>query len=163
MPRIPKETADKIKNGEVVRGKGKIALEGYVLARLIEAVEDDVKESGFAGQNLKLEVVEPKEFAGTWFWDYISYSDKSEWKWDAFFEGFGFEADSDTDEIVEAGEDEENPAYAICEVSVEVQNKGKRKGLPKTRVEDYLDAESAENRKLIGAEAVPVDDGGSDD
>lgn len=158
MPRIPRETADKIKNGEVARGgRGGKALQGYVLVRLIEAEETEVKDSGYAGQNLKYEVVEPKQYKGTWIWDYISYAEGAEWKWDAFFEGFGFEADSDTDEIVEAGEDESNPAYAVLEVAVEYQNKGKNKGKPRTRVEDYLDAEVRENRDLIGAEAVTDD------
>lgn len=153
MPRIPREIADKIKNGEVERGgRGGKALQGYVLARLIEAEEGDVKESGSAGQNVKLEVIEPAAFRGTWVWDYLSYSEKAEWKWDAFFEGFGFEADSDTDEIVEAGEDEQNPAYVVLEVSIEYQQKGKNKGRAKTRVEDYLDAENEENRKLIGVD-----------
>lgn len=155
MPRIPKEIADRIENGEVERGaRGGKALDGYVLAKLIEAEEGDVKDSGYAGQNLKFEVVEPREFKGTWFWDYISYGEKSEWKWAAFWEGFGFDPNSDTDEVVQEGENEQDPAYCVMEVSVEYQSKGKNKGKPKTRVEDYLDATLEENRKLIRAEAV---------
>lgn len=155
MPRIPKEIADRIENGEVERGgRGAKALQGYVLVKLIEAEESDVKVSGYAGQDLKFEVVEPRAHKGTWIWDYISYGEKSEWKWAAFWEGFGFSPDSDTDEVIQEGENEQDPAYAILEVSAEIQSKGKNKGRPRTRVEDYLDAAIEENRALIGAEAV---------
>lgn len=150
MPRIPQENADAIKNGEVERGGARKVIEGYALVKMIEASETDVKDSGYAGQDLKFEVVAPKEHKGTWVWDYISYGDASRWKWMALFEAFGFEPDSDTDEIVDAGEDEENPAYAILDCSIETQTKGKNKGRQKTQVNDYLDPEVAENRDLVG-------------
>lgn len=150
MPRIPKETAEAIANGEVERGGNRKAIEGYVLAKLIEAEETEVKDSGFAGQDLKYEVVAPKQHQGTWIWDYISYGDSSRWKWMAFFEAFGFEADSDTDEVIAEGEDPENPAYAILDCSVEVQIKGKNAGRERTIVNDMLSPEDEENRALVG-------------
>jgi len=150
MPRIPQENADAIKNGEVERGGNRKVIEGYVLVKMIEATETDEKDSGYAGQDLKFEVVAPKAHKGTWVWDFISYGPSSQWKWLALFEAFGFEADSDTDEIVDAGEDEENPAYAVLDCSIEVQTKGKNKGKEKTQVNDYLDPEVEENRDLVG-------------
>jgi hypothetical protein len=150
MPRIPQENAEAIKNGEVERGGARKAIEGFVLVKMIEAEETDEKESGYAGQDLKFEVIAPKEHKGTWVWDFISYGDSSRWKWMALFEAFGFEADSDTTEIVEAGEDEEDPAYAVLDCSIEVQTKGKNKGRDKTQVNDYLDPTNEENRALVG-------------
>jgi transcription antitermination factor NusG len=150
MPRIPKETAEAIKNGEVERGGNRKAIQGYVLVRMIEATETEEKESGYAGQDLKFEVVAPKEHKGTWVWDFISYGDSSRWKWLALFDAFGFEADSDTDEIVDAGEDESDPAYAVLDCSIQVQTKGKNKGKEKTQVEDYMDATNQENLDLVG-------------
>lgn len=150
MPRIPKDSAERIKNGEVEQGGGRKAIEGYVLVKLIEATETEEKDSGYAGQDLKFEVVAPKEHKGTWIWDYISYGPTSEFMWEQFFEGFGFEADSDTDEIVDAGDDEENPAYAVLDCDIEIQSKGKNKGRPKTNVREYLDGAVQENLDLVG-------------
>jgi hypothetical protein len=150
MPRIPKEVSDAIQNGEVERGGARKAIEGYVLVRAIEATETDEKDSGYAGQDIKFEVVAPKEHKGTWVWDYLSYGDSSRWKWMALFEAFGFEPDSDTDELVEAGEDESDPAYAILDCSIQVQSKGKNKGKEKTQVNDYLDPTAQENMDLVG-------------
>jgi hypothetical protein len=56
----------------------------------------------------------------------------------------------DTDEIIDAGEDEDDPAYAILDCSIEVQTKGKNKGKEKTQVNDYLDPNVEENRELVG-------------
>jgi hypothetical protein len=150
MPRIPQQNADAIKNGEVERGGNRKAIEGYVLAKLIEAEETDPKDSGYAGQDLKFEVVAPKEHKGTWVWEYISYDEKVNWKWMALFEAFGFEADSDTDELIEAGEDEEDPAYAILDCAIEIQNKGKNKGRERTKIQDFLDPSNQENSDLVG-------------
>jgi hypothetical protein len=150
MPRIPQENAEAIKNGEVERGGNRKAIEGYVLVKMIEATETDEKDSGYAGQDLKFEVVAPKEHKGTWVWDFISYGPSSQWKWMALFEAFGFEADSDTDEIVEAGDDEQDPAYAVLDCSIEVQTRGKNKGKDKTQVNDYLDPTNDDNRDLVG-------------
>lgn len=150
MPRIPKENAEAIQNGEVERGGGRKVIEGYVLVKMVEATETDEKESGYAGQDLKFEAVAPKNHKGTWVWDFISYGPSSQWKWMALFEAFGFEADSDTDEIIEAGEDEENPAYAILDCGIEVQTKGKNKGKEKTQVNDYLDPTHEDNAELVG-------------
>jgi hypothetical protein len=149
MPRIPQENADAIKNGEVERGGNRKAIEGYVLVKMVEATETEEKESGYAGQDLKFEVIAPKQHKGTWVWDFISYGPSSQWKWMALFEAFGFEADSDTDEIIDAGE-EDDPAYAILDCAIEVQTKGKNKGKEKTQVNDYLDPTHEDNRDLVG-------------
>jgi len=150
MPRIPKETSDAIANGEIERGGNRKAFEGYVLARMTEAEETDEKDSGYAGQDLTFEVVEPRNVKGYKVWEYISYAPQAGWKWAALFEAFGFEPDSDTDELVEAGEDEADPAYVILDCSIEVQTKGKNKGKGKTKVQDYLDPTNPDNRDLIG-------------
>jgi hypothetical protein len=150
MPRIPRETAEKIANGEVERGGARKAIEGFVLAKLIEATETDEKESGYAGQDLKYEVVAPKEHKGTWIWDFNSYGPTSEWRWDMFFDAFGYEPDTDTDEIIADGDDEENPAYVILDCSIEIQTKGKNAGKGKTVVNEMLDPQVEENRALVG-------------
>lgn len=155
MPRIPQENADAIKNGEVERGGNRKAFEGYALARLVEAEETDEKDSGYAGQDLTFEVLEPKEVKGNKVWEYISYAPAVNWKWMAMFEAFGFEPDSDTDELVEAGEDEDDPAYVILDCSIEITAKGKNKGKGKTKVQDFLDPTVQENKDLIG---VTLDD-----
>lgn len=150
MPRIPQQNASAIANGEVERGGNRKAFEGYVLAKLVEAEETEEKESGYAGQDLKFEVIEPREVKGYYLWEYISYSPASNWKWMALFEAFGFEPDSDTDEIIEAGEDEDDPAYAILDCSIEIAQKGKNKGKGRTKIQDYLDPANDENKNLLG-------------
>lgn len=150
MPRIPQENADAIANGEVERGGTRKAFEGYALVKLVEAEEANEKESGYAGQDLKFEVVEPRNIKGYYVWEYISYSPAANWKWMAMFEGFGFEPNSDTDEIIEAGEDANDPAYVIIECSMEVTSKGKNKGKMKTKIQDYLDPAQSENMDLLG-------------
>lgn len=150
MPRIPQQNSDAIANGEVERGGNRKAFEGYVLAKLIEAEETAEKDSGYAGQDLTFEVVEPKEVKGNKVWEYISYAPNTNWKWMGFFEAFGFEPDSDTEELIEAGEDSDDPAYVILDCSIEIQTKGKNKGRGRTKVQDYLDPASEENRNLIG-------------
>lgn len=155
MPRIPQENSDAIANGEVERGGTRKAFEGYVLVRLIEATETDEKDSGYAGQDLTFEVVEPRQVKGYKVWDFISYGPNANWKWMALFEAFGFEPNSDTDEIIEAGEDADDPAYAILDCGMEAQTKGKNKGRMRTKVNDYLDPTNDENRDLLG---VTLDD-----
>ncbi len=150
MPRIPQQNADAINNGEVERTGKRKAFEGYALVKMTEAEETDPKGSGYAGQDLTFEVIEPREVKGYKVWEYISYGETSNWKWAALFEAFGFTADSDTDEIIEAGDDPEDPAYVIIETTIEIQQKGKNKGRGKTKIQDYLDASIDENRKLIG-------------
>jgi hydroxymethylpyrimidine pyrophosphatase-like HAD family hydrolase len=150
MPRIPQENADAIKKGEVERGGTRKAFEGYALVKLIEAEEEAEKESGYAGQQLKFEVIEPKEIKGNYVWEYISYAPAVNWKWMAMFEAFGFEPDSDTDELIDAGEEEEDPAYVIIDCSIEITTKGKNKGKGKTKIQDFLDPTVDENRELIG-------------
>lgn len=150
MPRIPQENADAIKNGEVERGGNRKAFEGYALVKMVEAEETSEKESGYAGQDLKFEVVEPREAKGWYVWEYISYAPAVNWKWMAMFEAFGFEADSDTDELIDAGEDKDDPAYAIIDCSIEPVTKGKNKGKGKTKIQDFLDPAVEENRELIG-------------
>lgn len=145
MPRIPQENADAIKNGEVERGGNRKAIEGYVIARLVEAEETEEKESGYAGQNLKFEVTAPREHKGTWVWEFISYNPSANWKWMALFEAFGYEADSDTDELIE-----DEDAVVVLDCAIEVQTKGKNKGQERTKIQDYLDAEDQENRDLVG-------------
>lgn len=161
MPRIPQEAADAIANGEVERKPRRRAFEGYVLAKLVEAELTDEKDSGYDGQDLKFEVIEPREVKGHYVWEFISHAPAANWKWMAFFEGFGFEANSDTDEIVEAGEDKDDPAYVILDCSIEIQTKGKNKGRGKTKIQDYLDPALAENRELVTSvnfETLPDDE-----
>lgn len=150
MPRIPRDAADRIKNGEVEQGGSRKPIEGYVQVKLIEATETDEKVSGYAGQDLKFEVVAPKEHKGTWIWDYISYGPTSEFMWMQFFDAFGYEADSDTDEIIDAGDDPNDPAYAILDCDIEIQTKGKNKDKPRTNVKEYLDGANPDNIALVG-------------
>jgi hypothetical protein len=150
MPRIPKEISTAIENGEVEEGGGRRVYEGYALAKLVEAEETDEKDSGYAGQDLKFEIVRPRSAKGTPVWEYISYSPAAAWKWKSLFEAFGFEPDSDTDELIEAGEDESDPAYAIIDCVLETQKQGKNKGRDKTKIQDYLDPNDAENSDLVG-------------
>lgn len=158
MPRIPQGNAEAIANGEVERTGKRRAFEGYALVKLVEATEAEEKESGYAGQDLKFEVVEPREVKGYYVWEYISYNPNTNWKWQDFFDGFGFEPNSDTDEIIEAGEDSEDPAYAIIETAIEIQTRGKNRGRGKTKVVGYLDPSQAENRELIGVTLEPAED-----
>lgn len=145
MPRIPKENQELIKNGEAGGGGPRKAIDGFVRARLIEATETEEKESGYAGQDLKFEVVAPRAYKGTWIWEYISYNPNTAWKWEAFFEAFGYEPDSDTDEIVE---DEE--AFAVLDCSIEIQTKGKNKNKERTTIDAFLDGEDPGNLALVG-------------
>lgn len=158
MPRIPQGNADQIANGEVERTGKRRAFEGYALVKLIEAEEAAEKESGYAGQDLTFEVVEPREVKGYKVWEYISYNPNTNWKWQDFFDAFSFEPDSDTDEIVEAGEDPKDPAYAIIETTIEIQSRGKNKGRGKTRVVGYLNPAEGENRDLVGVTLEPSED-----
>lgn len=144
MPRIPKEASDQIERGEAGGGNRK-AIEGYVLAKLIEAKESEPKDSGYAGQDLKFEVILPREHKGTWVWEYISYHPNATGMWEEFFDAFGYEYTSDTDEIVE-----DEAAVVILDCSIEQYAKGKRKGEDKTTVGGYLDPENEENRALVG-------------
>ena len=155
MPRIPQENSEAIANGEVERGGNRKAFEGYALAKLIEAEETDPKDSGYAGQDLKFEVVEPRQIKGYFVWEYMSYDPRVNWKWMDFFEAFGFEPSSDTEEIIEAGDDSDDPAYVILECTMEVTAKGKNKGRMRTKIQTYLDPTNEENRELIG---VTMDD-----
>jgi hypothetical protein len=143
MPRIPQQNVDQIRNGEA-GGGGNRVVEGYVVARLIEAEEADVKDSGYAGQDLKFEVVEPREHKGTPVWEYMSYDPRASWKWEQFFDAFGYEPDSDTQELID------DEAEVILDCVLEVQKRGKNKGKERTKIQEYLDAEDSENRDLVG-------------
>lgn len=141
MPAIPQENIDQINNGEA-DGPSREAIEGFVVAKLIEAEETDPnEESGYAGQNLKFEVISPRKHKGSWIWEYMSYHPKATFKWRDFFDAVDYDYDSDTTEIIE--EEEE----FVLECEPEMQQKGKNKGKFKTKVLEFLPA-TDENRAL---------------
>lgn len=153
MPKLPKELAREMTEEGLGEGgpQNRGAIEGYVLAKVVEATEEDEKDSGYAGQTLKFEVLEPVAHAGDWIWDYLSYSPKSAWKWRRLWDATGFEYDSDTDELVE----DEIEVILYC--VPEVQMRGKNKGKEKTTVEDYFDAQDDDTYALVGEKIDPTD------
>lgn len=140
MPRIPQENVDQIESGEA-EGGGRRVVEGYVVAKLVEATESEEKESGYAGQDLKFEVTAPRQHKGTPIWEYLSYAPQASFRWRQFFDAVDYDYNSDTDEIIAEEE------LFVLDCSLEIQTKGKNKGKPKTKIDEFLPA-SDENIAL---------------
>lgn len=144
MPKIPQSLAEDMEGGLGEGGPNREPVDGYCLAKVIEVDETDPNEdSGYAGQNIKFEVVLPKRHEGDYVWDYLSYSPKAAWKFRALFDATGYTYDSDTDELVEEEE------LVILECHPELQERGKNKGKMRTKVDNYYSPDDEEIKALI--------------
>src|SRR5690348_1012812 len=114
--------------------------EGYYLLKVIS--DDEYKGEEYDGVNLKFEVQSPRGYKGKWLWDRMSYSPKAVFRWRMLFEATGYEHDSDTAELVEAGE------LVVAFVSQGIQEKGKNKGQVVNNIDEYFEP-SDENRALV--------------
>lgn len=143
MPKIPQENVDQIERGDAEGGGGtRKPFEGFVLAKLIEVEETEVKDSGYAGQNFKYEIQGKGATRGTWVWDYISYAEASTFKFRELFDATGYTYDSDTDELVE------NEELVILEITAEMQTRGKSAGRWRLNVARVMEP-SDENMALL--------------
>jgi hypothetical protein len=100
------------------------------------SVEKVVEYEGdkYDGVNLWLQVVRPRANSGDRLFERVSYSPKAAFKARQVFDAFGYEPDSDFDELVDDG------AEAIAVVSTEVQKVGKNKGKLVNRIDEWLPA-----------------------
>lgn len=146
MPKIPQEVAEGIASGEInTEAPSYTVIDGYVLAQFVAVSETAVnEESGYAQMEIEYEVV-VGEYDGEKIRDWISYHPKAGWKFAQILEATEYTADTDFDELVDAGEQ----VVLLCEP--QIINKGKNKGKMKTNIAEVL-APTAENLELAGVE-----------
>ena len=133
MPRLPQEVVDAINRGEVPESvKRGPAPEGFYLCKPVQADEADEKESGYAGTDVRWEVIRPVEYARKKFFDYMSYGPSSAWKWRDMFAAAGYAVDSDLDELID------DSAEVILEIEQEIQTQGRKKGQVRNNVVGFV-------------------------
>lgn len=133
MVSAPQEIVDAIKNGDVDQIDRDPVPAGDYLCRVKAAPEYQGTE--YDGVNVRFEIVQPREFKGKSVFDRLSWSPKAAFKIRDFWDAFGYDCDSDFDELVDDPE-----AMAVLEVSLKPQKQGKRAGELQNNVEAYIEA-----------------------
>lgn len=149
MPKLPASTREMLEKGEEPQGAGRGPVdEGFYLCRVVQVDETEVKDSGYAGVDIRFEIVKPevqgdRKIKGKKIFDYISYGESSGWKMRQLYEALGYTFDSDMQEFVD------DEAELVVEVSTYTQTKGKNKNQLRNQVESYLEADE-DGMTLVG-------------
>lgn len=126
MAKLPKKVAERVNQAE---GKDFSLLpEGTYTGKLVEV---DASKSGDAGPYWSWEFdLQDEGYENRKLWVNTSLSEKADWKMKEVFEAFGYDADTDTDELV--GQE------VLLIVSQRVIEKGKLKGQLGNNVDQCL-------------------------
>lgn len=133
MAKLPKKTAERVNKAE---GKDFSVLpEATYIGRLNQVITD--KPDGPAGPYWSWEFdLQDEGYETRKLWVNTSLSENADWKMKEVFTAFGYDADTDTDELV--GSD------ILLVVSQQVIEKGKRKGQIGNNVDECLPLDGGE-------------------